>query len=137
MKRSIFLLFCTIIVFCCMAGKCSSREKSTQESASETTAEFEKDTHDFGKITASNGKVEYSFSFYNTGKTPLVITKVDTSCGCTATEWTKEPIAPRKQGFIKAVYDPEGNKGPFIKHITVYYNGNPPIIRLKIQGEVE
>ena len=140
MKRRVFLLLGTIFMICYMAGACSSPKKQKKENETETaiatSVVFDKETHDFGKISATSGKVECSFTFTNKGKTPLVITNVSKSCGCTDPEWSKEPIAPGKQGFIKVTYDPTGNNGPITKHLTVYSNGNPDIIRLKIQGEV-
>ena len=139
MKRSIFLCYSAIIFIGCIAATCSSKEKEKQEKEenTETIAVFDSETHDFGKITAANGKVECKFTFTNKGKKPLVITDVRPTCGCTAPEWTKEPIAPGKQGFIQIVYDPTGNSGTISKNLTVFYNGNPPTIRLKIQAEVE
>ena len=138
MKRSIFLSLSAIFMICCMAGTCSSPDKQKNEKETEAPISivFEKETHDFGKISAASGKVECSFTFANKGKTPLVVTEVSKSCGCTNPEWSKEPIAPGKQGFIKVTYDPEGNNGAILKNLTVYSNGNPAIIRLKIQGEV-
>ena len=58
-----------------------------------TMAKFKWDetTHDFGKI--DQGKpVSTEFVFTNTGTTPLVISNVKGSCGCTVTEYTKEAI---------------------------------------------
>jgi hypothetical protein len=43
--------------------------------------------------------------FTNTGSTPLVISNVRGSCGCTVTDYTKEPIAPGKTGNVKATFN--------------------------------
>ena len=60
-------------------------------------------THNFGKIP--QGKpVTIDFTYTNDGKTPLVISNVRGSCGCTVTKYTKEPIAPGKTGFVKATF---------------------------------
>ena len=57
---------------------------------------FEEEEHDFGTII--NGTpVETSFKYTNTGKSPLVISNIKTSCGCTVPEdWSKDPLAPSK-----------------------------------------
>ncbi|MBT8286775.1 MAG: DUF1573 domain-containing protein, partial [Bacteroidia bacterium] len=55
---------------------------------------FDKSEHDFGEI--ENGTpVETVFSYTNTGKSPLVITDIKSTCGCTVPQdWSKEPLNP-------------------------------------------
>lgn len=101
-----------------------------------STIAFDKDVHDFGTIKEAAGKVTAVFSFVNKGKTPLVVSRVQASCGCTTPEWTKEPVAPGSTGFIKAIYDATGRVAPFDKNITVYSNGDPAVLVLHIKGEV-
>ena len=48
---------------------------------------------DFGKIKVNN-PVSNEFSFLNSGDAPLVIAGVKASCGCTVTDYSKEPIEP-------------------------------------------
>ncbi|RZK79718.1 MAG: DUF1573 domain-containing protein, partial [Pedobacter sp.] len=48
---------------------------------------FEKETHDFGMLTG-NKPVSYDFKFVNVGDEPLIISKVEASCGCTVPEYT-------------------------------------------------
>ena len=51
-----------------------------------------KDSHNFGEIL--QGKpVSVEFSFTNEGDEPLLVADVVTSCGCTASDYSKEPIA--------------------------------------------
>jgi hypothetical protein len=100
----------------------------------ESTITFDKYKHDFGTIKESDGKVSATFTFTNQSDSPLIISKVDVSCGCSAAEWTKEPVAPGKQGYVKATYDPTNRIYVFNKSLTVYSNGNPTKIMLTIQG---
>jgi len=97
---------------------------------------FEKKSYDFGKIMENAGKVTYEFEFVNTGKTPLVINKVEASCGCTTPNWTKEPIEEGKKGKITATYNPAGRPGVFTKTVTVFSNAGEEPERLIIKGEV-
>ena len=90
--------------------------------------------HDFGKIVKGI-PAEATFEFTNTGKAPLVISGVRASCGCTTPDYSKEPIAPGKKGFVKAVYN-AANLGVFNKSITVTSNANEKDIVLIIKGEV-
>ena len=79
--------------------------------------------------------VTQEFSFTNTGSLPLVITSVQTSCGCTASEWTKEPVLPNQKASIKVTYN-AATVGNFSKTITVMSNAEAPSVQLTLKGEV-
>lgn len=65
---------------------------------------FEKTSYDYGVIFAGdNGDV--NFNFKNEGKSPLIINNVVSSCGCTVTKWSKDPIMPEQSGTIKVMYN--------------------------------
>lgn len=98
---------------------------------------FEKTAHDFGSIKEINGSVSYDFVFTNRGTAPILIKNVESSCGCTSPQWTKQPILPGKTGFIKATFDPKDRPSHFDKTITVYSNAKTPVVELKIKGNVE
>ncbi len=66
----------------------------------------------------------------------MVINRVTASCGCTTPDWTKEPIAPGKTGFIKATYAAKGRPGQFSKTITVFSNAKEGNVLLNIKGVV-
>ena len=93
-------------------------------------------SHDFGKFKEEAGQQSYDFIVTNTGNTPLVIQNIVASCGCTTPEWTREPIAPGKEGKIKAIYDPKDRPGAFNKTLSVYTNAKPEMAVLVIKGEV-
>jgi len=97
---------------------------------------FETKTHDFGVVKEEAEKATYVFSFTNTGKAPLVINRVQASCGCTTPTWTKEPIEPGKKGTVTVVYSTANRPGAFTKSITVYSNAAEEQIVLMIKGEV-
>ncbi len=92
-------------------------------------------SHDFGKIK-QGVPATYEFKFTNTGKSPLVITNVQASCGCTTPDWTKEPVMPGGQGFIKATYN-AASPGAFNKTVTVTANIDAGFVQLTIKGEVQ
>lgn len=89
---------------------------------------------DFGQIKVGI-PVTYEFSFTNTGEIPLVISTVQASCGCTVTSYTKDPIAPGANGYVKATYN-ASNLGQFTKTVTVNANTEEGVARLTIKGEV-
>lgn len=92
--------------------------------------------HNFGTIGEADGLASHTFTIKNTGDSPLVITRITASCGCTQPEWSKEPIAPGKTGKIKVTYNPKGRPGPFYKTISIYSNGKKGSFSLGIKGKV-
>ena len=104
---------------------------------SQAVMQFDKRVHDFGSIKEVDGPVAYDFEFVNTGSSPVLIKNVESSCGCTAPEWTKLPVLPGKRGFIKATFNPKDRPGYFDKTVTVYSNSRTAVVELKIKGTVE
>lgn len=96
---------------------------------------FAETEHDF-ELVEYKLPVQHLFLVKSSGETPLIINKVETSCGCTVPEWTKKPIKPDKNGEIKITYNSDF-PGKFRKTITVYYNGANSPDTLIIKGEVE
>ena len=82
---------------------------------------FEKTEHDFGEI--ENGTpVETVFSYTNTGKGPLVITDIKSTCGCTVPQdWSKEPLNPGETSQFTVKFNGKG-KNKVSKTVTVTAN---------------
>jgi len=80
----------------------------------------------------------YTFSFRNTGKKPLVITQVNTSCGCAVADYDRAAVPPGKDGKITITYNPKDHPGKFNRRIYVYtdHSDKRPSARLTIAGEV-
>lgn len=97
---------------------------------------FEKTSYDFGKIKEQDGPATVVFTFKNNGNAPLVINRVQASCGCTSPSWTKEPVLPGKSGTVTAVYNPANRPGTFVKSISVFSNASKEPKVLSIKGEV-
>jgi hypothetical protein len=104
--------------------------KSVQATA-EGTIVWKAETIDVGQIPQGTPKA-IVYEFKNTGKTAVVITNVQGSCGCTATDYTKEPILPGKSAKVTATYN-AANKGGFTKTVTVTTSAEttPKILTLK------
>jgi len=98
---------------------------------------FQKTEHDFGQIKEDGGVAVYTFDFVNKASTPIIISNVSASCGCTTPEWTKAPVAPGKKGTIKVTFDPKNRPGPFDKTITINYNLDAKVAVLRVKGNVE
>ena len=104
------------------------------DSASAPRIKFEKETYDFGTIV-SGDKVTYSFKFKNVGKTPLIITNAEASCGCTVPEYPNKPVNPGEEGVIKVIYDSSGQTGMQNKVVNISSNAIPAVSELHLIGE--
>lgn len=128
-----YLLFLTVLAISVLSCGQNNEENTNSEGKPEMI--FKSTTHNFGTIEYK-GNGTYEFVFKNTGKTPLIIKKVDSSCGCTTPEWSKEPIKPKGKGKIVVKYDTK-RKGSFSKGVRVYSNAINSPVELRIRGEVK
>ena len=97
-------------------------------------AKFKSETIEMGKIKQDNATTAI-FEVTNIGSEPLIIEQANPTCGCTIGDYTKEPIAPGKTGFIKATYNAK-NLNAFEKHLTVKFAGVTDVKSITIKGEV-
>lgn len=96
--------------------------------------EFKSETIDYGEIKKGSDGVRV-FEFTNTGKVPLVIANVTSSCGCTIPKKPEDPIQPGETGEIQVKYNTK-LVGPIRKTVTVYSNADESTKSLKIKGRV-
>lgn len=142
MKELKKILFILIAVLTAIFGyECNNnpagRVKPSNQIVPTDTAviSFREYEHDFG-IIAEGEKVACIFTFGNTGKGPLVISSVTSSCGCTVPKYDTKPIIPGGTGIVEVVFDSSGRNGRQTKTITVMSNASKSIVLLKISGEV-
>jgi hypothetical protein bacD2_10677 len=82
---------------------------------------FDRKKHDFGNVVRDS-IYSTEFKFTNTGKAPLIIHKIDVSCGCVKTEWTNKPIKPGESARIKVKLTPKNKHGKVINSIYIKNN---------------
>lgn len=97
---------------------------------------FDTMVHDFGVFGEDDDSPSFKFKFKNTGKQPVAISHVSTTCGCAVAEYTRLPIMPDKEGIIEVTYNPKGHPGKFNRSITAFISGNDRPIQLTIKGIV-
>lgn len=97
---------------------------------------FDTTTIEYGNV-AAGADGQRIFTVKNDGDKPLIISRVQASCGCTTPEWSQDPIMPGKTAPIKVGYN-TAIAGPFAKIIEVYSNdpANSRMV-LNIKGNVE
>ena len=97
---------------------------------------FKENEHDFGEITAGE-VLTYAYKFSNTGGADLIISNVLTSCGCTVSEFPKEPIKPGGTGFIKLTFDSRGRSGYQNKTATIETNTLPNKVFIRLKATIK
>ena len=123
------------IVLCMIAGLLSFAAQAQEKYAE---IKFDSTTFDFGKFYSDAGKQSHTFTFTNTGNMPLIINQAMTSCGCTVSTYTKEPVAPGKTGKVNVTYNGLGKfPGKFKKTITLRTNAKTTMVRLCIEGDMQ
>jgi len=124
----IMILLNTLILLLSCNGRSGSGMKGDAGIA------FKDSIMEFGELEFS-GNGDCKFVFTNTGTTPLLVTHVRSTCGCTIPEWSEEPVNSRDTGTIYVSYDTH-RIGPFRKSIYVYSNAKNGTKQLYISGEV-
>jgi len=143
MRFLISFLLAIIIISCNHSDKkgmpsTTNTEAALKDSANYTTLQWIDSTNkNFGKISEGQ-QLEVSYVFKNTGNKPLIITRVQPSCGCTIAEQPTEPILPGATGVIKASFNSDHHVGINNKSLHVYANTKiTQSHELKFEVEVE
>ncbi len=139
MKRIFFVLAIVMIASVAFSQENGAKKEKKDKGQTENVEKrssilFDKLVHDFGTME-KGGDASCVFTFKNVTKKPVTLTNVKTSCGCTAADWPKEPVAKKKKGTIKVKYD-SNRIGKFTKTIKVFIEGNENPIQLEIRGTI-
>lgn len=97
-------------------------------------AKFATETIDFGKIKQGI-PTKGVFTVTNISNQAIIIEQANPTCGCTISEYTKEPIAAGKTGIINATFN-AANVGHFDKHLTVKFAGIDEVKSITFTGDV-
>jgi hypothetical protein len=132
MKKLLTVLWISVLA---ISTSCSqSPDSLLRKNKNAPKIEFESQMHDFGTII-QGGDGTYEFVFTNTGKEPLILNNVKSSCGCTKPEWSSEPVKRGQKAAVKVGYNTR-LVGTFTKSITVYSNASNSTVTLTIKGKV-
>ncbi len=128
MKNLLFYLAGLLFI---LTMSCSNAKSGDKKAGKMIFTETE---HDFGDI-AEGSLAEFSFIFRNIGNEPIIISNVQTSCGCTVPAWSQEPVKKNEQGAVEVHYN-TNIIGKFRKSIHVYSNASNSPVTLTIKGTV-
>ena len=129
-----------------MAAACTSQPNGGSSSAGTTTEavdsalkgsfKFDTTVYNFGTLLEGE-QVSHEFGYTNVGDADIVISKIETSCGCTVPEYDKDPVKPGERGSVRVRFDSNGKGGTQYKTIRIFSNSKEDIFELVITGEVK
>lgn len=101
-----------------------------------TMAALSESNYSFGKIKKGD-KVEHVYEITNTGENPLIISEVRPACGCTAPDYTKDPIMPGQKGTITLKFDSASFDGMVSKSAEVFANVEKSPIVISFTADIQ
>ncbi len=134
-NKLIASLLVTIVFFITSFTKLNDNIKSVKtEKLTEIT--FNVKEYNFGTIKQGD-KVSHFFTFKNTGKYNLIISRAIGSCGCTIPEYPKTPILPGKSAKMKVSFNSKGKSGKQTKTVSVYANVPKGGVTITIKANIK
>lgn len=79
-------------------------------------------------------KIEYFFE--NTGSTPLIISNIETTCGCTVADFPHYPIRPRDTGMILLTFNTKEKYDKQDRTVEVISNASNSPTKLRFKGAI-
>jgi hypothetical protein len=120
--------------------KLSSDDKAKRDeevkAMPKTTMDVPNTKFDFGKMKDGD-KVRHNWTVKNTGSNPLMISNVQTSCGCTAPSFPKEPILPGAEAIITLEFNSAGKEGLVNKNALIIANTDDSPFSIGFTAEVQ
>jgi len=103
---------------------------------SQPSIEFDEPHWNFGRLEEGE-MATHTYRFRNKGNKPLVISEVETTCGCTAALLSDSLIDPGGASEIKVTFNSRGRAGDQLKHVNVYTNDpQHKTVGLSIEGYI-
>jgi len=131
MKKFALILFIGLLA---IAGNSQEKVDNKKVDDNAPIFKFESEVVNYGDIARNSDGVKV-LKFTNVGKSPIIITNVKGSCGCTVPTSPKEPILPGEEGEIQIKYA-TNRIGPFSKTVTITSNALRSNIVIPVKGKV-
>lgn len=137
MQVSVFRLFLLILpaIAVCSCTNAENKDLKSKDKQPKSDISFSNKAIDFGAVSQGS-IIDTSFVFTNKSDVPLILFDVKASCGCTATDWNKNPIRPKGTDTIKVRFDSRHRQGMQKKFIAVFSNSKEYVSMLTLEGEV-
>lgn len=113
-----------------------NQKDSSVDSSGVPVLSFDTLAHNFGTILEGERVVCY-FDYENSGGGSLVIREIETTCGCTTPEWSREPLLRGERNSLQIVFDATRRSGLQLKQVTVHSNADNPTVNLIIRANIK
>lgn len=148
MLRRIYILSC--ILCCAVAAGAQTPVRNltraqidsilnpTLHAESAKTLLAEKSSYNLGKLSETDNPASRIFRLRNVSDEPLRISRVRTTCGCTAAAYDSTFVAPGQETMVTLTYNPKNRPGTIDVDAFVYIESYEcqPMARLSLYGEV-
>ena len=147
MKLKIFLLTAIMLFFSVHIS--AQRKKLSREqldsimnppllSDSRDILKFSNSSINIGEITEDDNPRSYVFTFINYSDSEIIISKINTGCGCTSSKFDSNPVLPGKEGSFTLSYNPHNRVGKVNQKVFIYTNlsDKQPTASVSLTGEV-
>ena len=115
-------------------------QETTKKSQSGTVngprIEIQPESHDFGNVQ-QNLKLIKEFALTNTGDEDLIISRISTSCGCTAALTAEKVVKPGKSTSLKVTFETRRYKGAIQRSVSIASNDPRRVRTVKVKAFVE
>lgn len=103
-----------------LGSKSRLADKPATDAAGGTYTAFRQSTLDIGTLTEDDAPQACRFTGRNISKEAITVTKVRTTCGCTAAELPAGKILPGETATIVLTYHPKNHPGTIDTDAFVY-----------------
>ncbi len=115
-------------------------EETTGKAQSSTVngprIEIQPESHDFGNVQ-QNLKLVKEFAVTNIGDEVLIISRISTSCGCTAALTAEKVVKPGKSTNLKVIFETRRYKGAIQRSVSIASNNPRRVRTVKVKAFVE
>jgi hypothetical protein len=95
----------------------------------------ESDSHDFGTLVQGE-KAVYNLKITNTGGSDLLLSGIETSCGCTTIDWSKEAVKPGDSIEISVFMRTDEDLGQKNESVTILSNATNAKITINLSANI-
>lgn len=97
---------------------------------------FETYEWDFGQINEVDGIVTHVFRFMNVSDETVQLDIISTSCGCTTTEYSTDPVIPGEYGEVIVHLSPARTEGKIFREVEIFTKGRKSYDHLSLFADV-
>jgi hypothetical protein len=129
------MVFCLLLIGSCNSGTKKTVPTDQVKESGMAKLVFSEEMYNFGSLNAGE-VVSFTFVFRNEGTKTLIISNVDSGCGCTEVKIPNKTIEPGKEGQIEVIYNSAGEVGKQLKTITLFSNAEHTEKQIFIKANV-